>query len=66
MQDEVSSCRLDGLKQLFNMVHYDGQKVYKDKELEINGIISKENFPTNKGNWKIYAESLVQRCRDFI
>lgn len=67
MQDEVSACRLDGLKQLFNIVHYTGNKLIPDFKLNGNAKkISKQNFPKNKEDWKGYADTLIKRCQDFI
>lgn len=67
MQDEVSSCRLDGLKQLFNIVHYTGDKLIPEFKIKDKGEkISKHNFPQNKADWKSYADSLINKCKDFI
>lgn len=66
-QDEVSSCRLDGLKQLFNIVHYTGNHLIPDfKICDGNNIITENNFPKNKDGWKIFADNLIFRCKNFV
>lgn len=66
-QDKISSCRLDGLKQLFNIVHDTGNKLIPD--FDINGenrIITEHNFPKNNDNWKVYADMLIKKCEEFV
>lgn len=61
---EASSCRLDGLLDLFNIV-----KVYKGSlipNFEIKHLITKDNVPQNKSLWKKYASQLCESCSKFI
>lgn len=65
LQKEVSSCRLDGLVQLFNVVHWTGKKV--KTKMKINSkIINKNNFPENSKEWEKYANELINRCNLFM
>lgn len=66
MQDELSSCRMDGLLQLFNVVHLKKNKLVPFSIYDKNNKITKENFPKNKEDWKVYADGLIQRCREFL
>lgn len=64
LQDDISSCRLYGLLQLFNIVHWTGDSL--ETELKFNGgKIGKENFPLNNNMWKKYATELINKCRSF-
>lgn len=65
LQDEISSCRLDGLIQLFNVVHWTGKALYTDIDFE-GETINKKNFPLNKNDWKQYAKELIDKCNKFI
>lgn len=66
VQDELSSCRFDGLKELFNVIYWDGRKLTNEWGFSMNNRISASNCPKNKENWKVYAEKLIQRCSDFV
>jgi hypothetical protein len=65
LQTKASSCRMDGLKQLFNIVHWDGYKLYSDIKPN-NEKIKVTNCPPNKKDWEKYAKELSQRCDEFI
>lgn len=65
-QDEVSTCRLNGLVQLFNTVHVKGDTFYS-KDIKFGEIkINENNCPPNKRLWKEYSEALKLRCFKFI
>lgn len=64
-QSVASSCRLDGLKELFNVIECDGS-FFKPK-FKIGGIISdKNNIPANKDNWKLLSDKLIKTCLSFV
>lgn len=64
-QSVVSSCRLDGLKELFNVIECDGN--FLNPKFTINGIISENNnIPQNRDNWRILSESLIKVCTSFV
>ncbi|ANH80630.1 hypothetical protein A8C56_06215 [Niabella ginsenosidivorans] len=63
-QSEASRCRLDGLRQLFNILSWRNGKLYP--EFEMNGKLSINSTPANKQNWKEIALDLTERCRAFI
>lgn len=65
LQEDVSSCRLDGLVQLFNIVHWTGKSVYTDIKYTGNKINTK-NFPSNSTEWKKYATELINKCIAFF
>ena len=61
--EEISNCRLGGLRDLFNIIQWkDGRLIplFKFKEK-----LSKENHPENKEDWKQFAEGLNKRCSEF-
>lgn len=65
LQKEVSSCRLDGLIQLFNVVHWTGKKI--NTKIKVNTKkINKNNFPVNGKEWEKYADDLINRCKLFM
>lgn len=61
---ETSYCRLDGLKDLFNIVKVDNGTLVPQYKTSIP--ISVENPPINKESWKVCANILEQKCSDFI
>ena len=64
-QSEASSCRLDGLKELFNTIKFDNGSLVPKWRLE--GIITEsDNIPINKNTWKDLAEDLQQKCLLFF
>lgn len=64
LQDKISSCRLDGLVQLFNVIHWTGRTLSAD--INFDGVkINKKNFPLNKNDWRKYAKDLVDKCNGF-
>lgn len=63
-QSEASRCRLDGIKELFNIIKWENGKLIP--EFNINGKISINNRPHNKNAWKSLAEELIIKCENFI
>lgn len=60
-----SSCRLDGLVQLFNIIHWTGN-CFKHDKFNSNNKIKRSNILPNKSNYIKYAEALSWRCREFV
>ena len=58
-----STMRFGGLKDLFNVMVWDGKKL---SGLECGYKINTQNFPRNKETWKKYANSLINKCVDFV
>lgn len=65
LQDEVSTCRFEGLLSLFNVVTYNGKEVKSTFDLPKDEKISLGNLPNKKGTWHSIAEQLAKRCVDF-
>jgi len=61
---EESKCRLGGLLDLFNIVKIENGVLYPQFETTLP--ITVANHPMNKNSWKILADSLIQKCREFI
>lgn len=57
-----SSCRFDGLEDLFNVINVDDKK----QTLAFTADLSNGEIPINKTLWKNLAESLDKRCSSFI
>jgi len=66
LQDDFSSCRLDGLLQLFNVLHWTGIDLKPDFEYDTNKKLSVGNFPSNKADWKALADVLRDTCEKFV
>lgn len=64
LQDDISSCRLDGLIQLFNTIHWTG-KTIKTKIKFDGKKIHKNNFPKNGDKWKKFANELISKSIEF-
>ena len=65
-QSSVSSCRLDGLLQLFNVVHYSNGSLVPFLEYDEMNKITKDNFPNNKKSWRCFADELIGKCNKFL
>lgn len=64
-QSVASSCRLDGLKELFNIIECDGN--FLKPKFKIEGIISdKNNIPANKDGGKLLSDKLIKTCLSFV
>ena len=62
-QPEISSCRLNGLRELFHVVEY------RDGELHcniLNGKLSNNTIFSNKKNYESYRDKLIETCNSFI
>ena len=62
--DYISTCRLGGIEDLFNMVEINDGDLQSN--FKIDSVISSENYPVNKDSWKVYAQELDNRCKKFI
>ena len=62
-QPEVSYCRLNGLRELFNVVTYDKGIMKIDF---INVKISKNTIFKNKEDYKLLKKKLITTCEQFI
>lgn len=60
-----SSSRLDGLIQLFNVIHWTG-KNWKHEVFNSSNKISMQNILSNKTDYLKYASSLIEKCNAFI
>ena len=63
-QTEASSCRLNGLRELFNIINWEDDKLVN--QFKISGKISGNNFPKNKENWRPLAKQLIESCKNFL
>ena len=64
-QSEASACRLDGLRQLFNIAKWQDGRLLP--EWSFSGKISSiQNIPINKPDWKGLAQRLQKRVANFI
>jgi len=61
---EESTCRLGGLRNLFNIVKIDNGIL--SPQFETSLPINMNNHPDNKDSWKKLAYSLKQKCISFI
>lgn len=61
---EESTCRLAGIKELFNVVKVDNGVLIPQFETTLP--ITELNHPPNKDSWRDLANNLKQRCRDFV
>lgn len=59
-QVEASSCRLNGLREFFNIVEWD--KDHLVKKFSFDGLITAKSHPQNKKNYLEYATALIERC----
>ena len=60
----ASSCRMNGLKDLFNVVKVN--RGILEPLFETKLPINKGNYPLNKSLWKEFAKNLEIKCKDFI
>lgn len=63
-QTEASSCRLGGLKDLFNIIIWKEGKL--QAQFELFGKINYNNIPQNLPKWKSLSISLIKTCKSFI
>ena len=60
----MDTCRLDGLKELFNVIQLDGERFID--QFETDTVISSSTKIVNKNGWQKYAGELADRCKQFI
>jgi hypothetical protein len=65
-QTEASACRLNGLRDFFNILRYEKNSLKTDLNFNRNKKISVENFPSNKIDYLKYSELLISRCKSFF
>lgn len=65
-QSFASSCRLGGLKELFNIIDFDKNSFSVNFKFNRKNRISIANTPRNKDLWKEYANHLISTCKKFI
>lgn len=63
-QLESSSCRLNGLLGLFNVLSWSHSGLVSN--FDIRGKINEVNHPVNKVEWRSLAELLIKKCNYFI
>mgnify|MGYP001171196757 FL=1 len=63
-QAEASSCRLEGLRELFNILSWN--KDHLEAQFETVGLIDKNNKPVNRDAWKSLAQKIINRIKDFV
>lgn len=63
-QDKWSSCRLDGIKELFNVIKWKDGHLYKT--FNFKEKISLSSKPKNGQQWKPFADKLVKTIMDFM
>lgn len=61
---KASSCRLGGLKDLFNVMYVSNGHLIPQFETTLP--ITKDNPPVNKDSWRTIADKLIDRCKAFI
>ena len=63
-QSETSFCRLDGLRELFNIVSYNNGQIKADFSMAANMIDT--NFKLHyKDNYKQFRDKLIEKCKEF-
>ena len=65
-QSLASSCRLNGLKQLFNVIGCQNNKLSPEFEYDINKKLSYDHIIKNKKDYLKYSEALISRCKTFL
>lgn len=65
-QSVASSCRLGGLKELFNIIDFDKNSYSVNFKFNRKDRISITNTPQNKNLWKEYAHHLINTCKKFV
>lgn len=64
--ESVSSCRFDGLLQLFNVIDYRYGSLAPFLEYDEMNKITKDNFPKNNRSWRHLADKLIEKCNKFL
>lgn len=63
-QTEASSCRLGGLRNLFNIITWEKGKLRP--QFKFSGKINYNNIPQNSSEWKSLSAALAETCKSFI
>uniref|UniRef100_A0AB33JN78 Polysaccharide pyruvyl transferase domain-containing protein n=3 Tax=unclassified Prevotella TaxID=2638335 RepID=A0AB33JN78_9BACT len=61
---EASTCRLNGIRDFFNIVKLDKNHLKPDFEAVLP--LNPDNCPRNKDNYKKYADALDKKCTEFV
>ena len=61
-EDEISTCRMDGLIQMFNVINYSNGYFTSD-DIKISD--RKLDFAVNKSIYKTYKNELIKTCKNF-
>lgn len=61
---KASSCRMGGLKDLFNVMYVNNGHL--EPQFETTLPITKDNHPVNKDSWRAIADNLIARCKAFM
>lgn len=64
IKDPKSATRLEGLKELFNVLKWDNNHLIADFDFEKKFSLS--NLPQNKDSWEHLCNNIEQRITDFI
>lgn len=64
-QSETSFCRLDGLRELFNIVSYNKGQIKANFSMAANRIDTHFKVP-NKDNYKQFRNKLIEKCKEFV
>lgn len=64
-QDEWSSCRLDGLRELFNIIT-SKKGILTIKFRKEDGKINSHSVIMNRSNYKLLRDKLIAKCNSFI
>ena len=62
---EASTCRFDGLTELFTCIKWNGNKLIPDFKSVIP-ISSSKDFPRNKDKWRSLAHKLSETCTNWV
>lgn len=65
-QSDISRCRMGGIRDLFNIISFNGKKYDLNFNLYGNQRISTSACPANKVLWKKFADTLAATCKSFI
>lgn len=65
-QSKASSCRMNGLVDLFNTINIENGKISNEDNLFESGKIGYDNIPVNKTTWKVLADSLIDKTKKWI
>lgn len=64
-KNEYDTCRLNGVTKLFNTIHIDSKENIS-ANFNMNGRITSATAVVNPDTFKVHANALRERCRNFI